>query len=57
MAATGIFIHFMRSTGTIFHALIQYWNHIINIAAVDNNEVFDKKAVSWIPTTMQNPGG
>lgn len=54
MASTGIFVHLMGSTSSVFHTFKEDRNHIINVAAIDDNQIFDEEAVGWIPAAMQN---
>ena len=54
MASTRVFVHFMRSTSSVFHSFQQNRNHIINVATIDNNEVLNEKPVGGVPAAMKD---
>lgn len=52
MTATWIFVHLVGAAFAVFHAFQKNRNHIVNIAAVDHNQIFHEKTVGGVPSAV-----
>jgi hypothetical protein len=44
----------MRAALSVLHAFQEDWDHIVNVAAVDDDEVFHEEAVGGVPPAVQH---
>ena len=52
MTSAWVFVHLVRTAFSIFHSLKKDRNHVVDITAIYNDQILDKKTISWIPPAM-----